>query len=253
MGRIPPRRRWAWMSCLALIACVPRLAGHLPPSDHPSQTGGRQLVRIVPDESIPIGPDGVTGPAVNADCRFVQITAGHNVYVYDRREGSFALASQSMTGQPADSHSAGMLPSGGRLSDDGRMVVFTSLARDLVPGDRGYENDIFARDLRSGQTVKLSRSRSDRASRLSSGGERVSGDGRVTAFQSMADDLVSGDTNAFIDVFVHDLATREITLVSVSGSGVQANGPAKTPALDARGRLGSCGRRRETSRTVIHC
>ncbi len=203
----------------------------------PSLGGAIHLMRIVPDATILVDAYGVTGPAVNADCRFVQVTANNNVYVYDRREGGFALASRSSRGRPADSHSAGLLPGGGRLSDDGRVVAFTSLARDLVPGERGYENDIFAHDLRSGQTIKVSRSRTDRGARMSSGGSRLSGDGRVVAFQSMADDLVREDSNGFIDVFVHDLGTQDITRVSVSGAGIQANGPAKTPALDASGRF----------------
>jgi Tol biopolymer transport system component len=234
-GRTPRRHRWPWSSCLGLVAYVAMLACGSADRSRPSMGGATRLMRIVPDASVPVDSSGVTGPAVNADCRFVQLTVNNNVYVYDRSEGGFVLASQSSRGRPADSHSAGLLPGGGRLSDDGRVVAFTSLARDLVPDERGYENDIFARDLLSGQTVKVSPSRFDRGARLSSGGERLSGDGRVVAFQSMADDLVGQDTNGVIDVFVYDLGTREITRVSVPGSGLQSNGPAKTPALDAGG------------------
>jgi Tol biopolymer transport system component len=196
-----------------------------------------RLVRIVPDETVPMDPFGVTAPAVSGDCRFVQMTVNHSVYVYDRSEGVLTLASQSSTGQPATSHSAGLLPGGGRLSDDGRVVAFVSMARNLVPGERDIGNDVFVRDLRAGQTVKVSQSNAGRSPRLGSGGERLSGDGRVVAFQWVADNLLPGDTNGHIDVFVHELDSRETTRVSISGNGAQANGPSKTPALDGRGRF----------------
>lgn len=225
------------MSCLSLSVSAATLACFQTGGVRPASDGVTPLTRIVPDETIAVSSYGVTGPAVNADCQFVQVTVNNNVYVFDRRAGEFELASRSSSGEPGDSHSAGLLPGGGRLSDDGRVVAFTSLASDLVPTERGFENDIFVHDLASAETLKVSRSHTDGGSRLSSGGERLSGNGRVVAFQSMADDLVAEDANGFIDVFVHDLDTREITLISASGNGTQANGPAKTPALDAIGRF----------------
>ena len=47
----------------------------------------------------------------------------------------------------------------------------------------------------------------------------VSGDGRFVAFTSGADNLVSGDTNATDDIFVHDRQTGQTTRVSVDSSG----------------------------------
>jgi len=49
-------------------------------------------------------------------------------------------------------------------------------------------------------------------------------DGTKVAFESTADNLVPGDTNGGADVFVKDLSTGAITLVSTDASGVQLGG-----------------------------
>lgn len=47
----------------------------------------------------------------------------------------------------------------------------------------------------------------------------ISADGRYVAFTSIADNLVSGDTNGLTDVFVRDRLTGKTTLASVSSTG----------------------------------
>jgi len=64
----------------------------------------------------------------------------------------------------------------------------------------------------------------------------ISGDGRHVAFVSAASNLVPGDTNGQLDVFVHDRATGETQRVSVGEGGVEAQGQSTTPALSADGR-----------------
>jgi Tol biopolymer transport system component len=63
----------------------------------------------------------------------------------------------------------------------------------------------------------------------------ISGDGLITAFDSIADNLVPSDTNHFADVFAHDAATGETERVSVSTTGVQANDDSQSPAVDQTG------------------
>jgi Tol biopolymer transport system component len=66
----------------------------------------------------------------------------------------------------------------------------------------------------------------------------LSADGRYVAFQSKASNLVPGDTNGILDVFVHDRQTGETTRVSVASDGTQANYwvYAETTSLSADGR-----------------
>lgn len=56
------------------------------------------------------------------------------------------------------------------------------------------------------------------------GGEAaMSGDGRYVVFQSLADNLVSDDTNNAQDLFLHDRQTGEITRVSVGTGNLQGD------------------------------
>jgi len=52
----------------------------------------------------------------------------------------------------------------------------------------------------------------------------ISADGRLVAFWSTASNLVSGDTNATNDIFVHDRLTGVTERVSVASDGTQGNG-----------------------------
>ena len=64
----------------------------------------------------------------------------------------------------------------------------------------------------------------------------ISADGTIIAFESEATNLVDGDTNGRLDVFVHDLTTGETRRVSVSSRGAQGNGPSRDPDISADGR-----------------
>ena len=66
---------------------------------------------------------------------------------------------------------------------------------------------------------------------------RVSATGRFVVFQSMASNLVAGDTNRHTDVFVHDRATGQTTRVSVSSHGVQANDGSGEATISPDGRF----------------
>lgn len=83
-----------------------------------------------------------------------------------------------------------------------------------------------------------------RASTTSAGAEAtgasynlsISADGRYLAFASEATNLVSGDTNGRTDVFVKDLQTGEIRLVSTTSSGAQGNANSNSTSISADGR-----------------
>ena len=69
----------------------------------------------------------------------------------------------------------------------------------------------------------------------SSGNPAISADGRFVAFESVASNLVAGDTNRADDVFVRDRLAGVTRRVSV-GAGGQANGSSFSPAISANGR-----------------
>ncbi|MES1193295.1 MAG: hypothetical protein ABUM26_03150, partial [Solirubrobacterales bacterium] len=64
----------------------------------------------------------------------------------------------------------------------------------------------------------------------------MSADGRYIAFASWADNLVSSDTNASIDIFLRDRKTGQTIRVSKANSGAQSNNDSSTPRISANGR-----------------
>jgi Tol biopolymer transport system component len=63
----------------------------------------------------------------------------------------------------------------------------------------------------------------------------LSGDGLVVAFDSLASNLVPGDTNRVDDVFVHDRVSGETERVSVAAGGTQGQAISVAPAINADG------------------
>ncbi len=123
----------------------------------------------------------------------------------------------------------------GSISADGRYLAFVSDAPNLVGGDTNASTDVFLRD----RITKLTRRVSVGAGGVQANGPSynpvISADGRFVAFASDANNLVSGDSNNAIDVFVRDLAAGVTTRVSVDSTAVQANGDSYEPALNADG------------------
>ncbi|HEY1487643.1 MAG TPA: hypothetical protein VGF84_16165 [Micromonosporaceae bacterium] len=89
----------------------------------------------------------------------------------------------------------------------------------------------------SAPTTKLvSQSSAGVLGNRSSAEPSLSADGRYVAFISNATNLVPGDTNNRIDVFVRDLSTGSVVRASVSADGVQANGNSNQPRISGNGR-----------------
>jgi VCBS repeat-containing protein len=63
----------------------------------------------------------------------------------------------------------------------------------------------------------------------------ISVDDRFITFQSNASNLVAGDSNGATDVFLYDLQTHQVQLVSVAADGSAANGSSYRPAISPDG------------------
>ncbi|GEM_PF-4319679 len=134
------------------------------------------------------------------------------------------MASTSLDGKGPDSFSLNTSVSG-----DGTMVVFESEATNLVAGDNEGVRDIFVRDLSTGSTVRASVSTDGVAANGPSFDPTISEDGNLVAFESLASNLVPGDTNGTRDVFVRDLRTGVTTRVSVASDGGELDGESFNP------------------------
>ncbi len=154
-----------------------------------------------------------------------------DVFVHDRLVGTTDLVSLTPAGTPGNGSS-----SFGSISADGRCVVFSSLASDLVPGDTNGTTDVFVRDLLSGTTERVSVATGGAEADGYSTFAAISADGRFVAFQSVATNLVPGDGNAQSDVFVRDRLSGTTERVSVSTSGGEGDGGSTQASLSADGR-----------------
>jgi hypothetical protein len=147
---------------------------------------------------------------------------------------STVLVSNDSAGVQGNSHSF----SGTRtVSSDGRFVAFGSLATNLVAGDSNAANDVFVRDVVNGTTERASVTSAAGQAHGDSYYPSLSGDGRFVAFESLAFDIVTGDLNGLIDIFVRDRVAGTNALVSVSTGGVQSNGTSYAASISADGRF----------------
>ena len=183
-------------------------------------------------------------PDISADGRFVAFesntafVAGDtnnmaDAYVWDRATRTMTRASVAHDGEES-SEPVGNV----QISGNGRYVMFSSDASNLVAGDRNRLSDIFVRDLQTGTTelvtVATDGTQSDAESDFY--GAAPSEDGRYIAFSTAATTLVPGDTNGVSDVFLRDQVAGITKRISVSATGVQADGSSSSVALSATGR-----------------
>jgi hypothetical protein len=86
---------------------------------------------------------------------------------------------------------------------------------------------VFLRDRQTGRTERVSigqgGAQGNNGSLIDWGGRVITQDGRYVSFYSYATNLVPGDTNASMDVFVRDRVGGVTTRVSVSSAGAQGN------------------------------
>lgn len=159
-----------------------------------------------------------------------------DVFVRDVSGGTTVRASVTSTGglQDGGVYNACISPGGGQ-------VAFESDAVNLVPGQTKRERHIYLRDLGAGTTEQIDVGAGGAANMWSYLGfihtaQSVSTSGRFVVFESVATNLVSGDTNGRMDVFIRDRISRKTERVSVSTAGAQSKGVSHYPAISADGR-----------------
>ncbi|HVZ94544.1 MAG TPA: hypothetical protein VG797_08540, partial [Phycisphaerales bacterium] len=185
---------------------------------HDRQTG--QTARVSVASGGAQGKGGSRSPSISGDGRYVafrsydsDLVPGdtnfyEDVFVHDRVSGQTTRVSVASDGTEGSYASGGLAIAGGcpAISADGRVVAFISDAPNLVPGDTNKLPDVFVHDRHTARTTRVSVD--------SAGGQAnefsayfpvvISADGRSVAFDSLASNLVPGDTNNTFDVFVHD-------------------------------------------------
>ena len=110
------------------------------------------------------------------------------------------------------------------ITADGHYMTFYSLGNNLVPNDANNTLDLFRQDLQTGELLRVSSpALGAPTSAVTDYEVDMSPDGRYVLFSSNADGLVADDNNHVEDLFVRDMVTGSITLVSRKSDGGIAN------------------------------
>lgn len=158
--------------------------------------------------------------------------------------GGGAVASHTGPGSPATTR-VSITSSGDQvgapsfdsdISAGGRYVAFSTDSSRLVAGDTNNTRDVFVRDRRLHVTRRVSVSTGGVQGNDFSSQPAISDDGRYVAFISAASNLVDGDSNQRLDVFVRDRVAKVTRRVSVATGGKGGNGISYNPAISGDGR-----------------
>ena len=166
--------------------------------------------------------------AFTSDATNIQYNDGNgasDVFLYDRVNGTASPVSFSTTGM------GGAVGEGAsdeaQISGDGRHVIFRSFSQWDSGDATGGIRKTFVKDLSNVGGASsphcVSLSTSGVLGNATSWQSAISFDGSVVAFASSATNLVAGDTNGAVDVFVRDRAAGRTLRVDARGT-TQANG-----------------------------
>jgi Tol biopolymer transport system component len=205
-----------------------------------AQATAQVTIRMSVDSAGAQENGGSVAPSISADGRFVSFhssasdlvpgdTNGRvDVFVRDRQNGTTERVSLSASGAQGNDDCGSS-----SISADGRFVAFMSFASNLVAGDTNGVGDVFVRDRQLGTTERVSISTAGTQGDGNSGyySLSISGDGRYVAFESLASNLVPGDSNGARDIFVHDRQSGTTERVSVDSAGGEGNGPCSIESL----------------------
>ncbi|NYB51955.1 MAG: PD40 domain-containing protein [Methanobacteriaceae archaeon] len=201
-------------------------------------------------ERISVSSDGSqsnaasSNPSISADGRYIAFTSYadnlvpgdtngfSDIFIRDNVLNTTIRASVSNTGEEGNGDS-----NEPAISVDGRYVTFTSNANNLVPGDTNGVSDIFLRDILLGINKRISITNTGKESNGDSNEPAISADGRFIAFSSYATNLVPSDNNGKCDIFLYDNDSGQITRLTVSNTGNEANGNSEKPTINGDGSL----------------
>jgi Tol biopolymer transport system component len=184
-------------------------------------------------------------PAISANGRYLAFRAAasslvtgdangvDDIFLRDVDLSTTVLVSVSSAGVQSDKDSRSAA-----LSANGRYVVFESDGTNLVDGDTNGTTDIFLRDTEGSTTTRISVASDGGNANGISTKPSISADGRFITYQSSANNIVAGDTENMIDVFVYDRQTGTTSRISTTAdSHTGGNDTSQTPFITPEGRF----------------
>ncbi|RDH80741.1 MAG: hypothetical protein DIZ80_17085 [endosymbiont of Galathealinum brachiosum] len=181
-------------------------------------------------------------PSISDDGQFVAFSSDSNglvlddtnsstdIFVHNTGTKSTTRISVSSLGEQANDDSRTPV-----ISGNGRYVAFESDSSNIAGGDNGF-TDIFVFDRNTGLLSVVSVDNVGVISNGFSQNPSISFDGRYITFESTATDLVEGDTNGYVDIFVYDLIEQDIRRVNVAADGTQSDDESRDASISGDGR-----------------
>ena len=154
-----------------------------------------------------------------------------DTFIYDRLNQTVELISIAPNGLQANGASGS-----GSISGNGRYVTYASAASNLVSQDNNSQRDIFVYDRQDKTTELVSVATAGNQANGMSTFSVISEDGRYVAFESMADNLASGDNNGLSDIFIRDRQAGTTKRINLAPNGSQANGASILDSISEDGR-----------------
>ncbi|MFL5847021.1 MAG: TolB family protein [Solirubrobacteraceae bacterium] len=229
---------YAWSYNLDAFTLISRIDGGLTNAgngasyDPAAGTTGSQIAFLSTAGNLGDGDTNTT-----AD---VHLRSGGTTSLVSRADGPAGVSSNAAASRPA-------------IDDAGAVIAWTSAADNLVPSAGGPgDGREFVRNTGTSTTVVASLPTGPGTAAFTAtagddglafsyafagatGGNAISGDGRYVAFTSDANGLMSGDDDRYINVYVRDLLTNQLTLVSRATDGTAANAHSSQASISADG------------------
>jgi Ca2+-binding RTX toxin-like protein len=157
------------------------------------------------------------------------------VYRYDTQTGAIDAPIHSINGEAVDGFC-----SYGRLSPDGTKLVFASNATNLTANfseDDRFWNNLFVLDLITGHIQQINLTESGQATYADgfSWAAHFTPDSQSVIFSGW-DNLLPADTNQNTDIYLRNLSTGQLTLLSTNAQGQPSNQNSWGEYLSADGR-----------------
>ncbi len=147
-----------------------------------------------------------------------------HIYRKDTVTGEVLLVSSDDAGLEADNDSDSP-----RISDDGRYVVFESLARNLSSISTGGTRQVFIKDMEDGSVDLVSRDTTGTVvADTTAENADVSNDGRYVVFESTATNLSTLPTSGASQIYLKDMSNDSIDMITAGGT-ADSNQPAMSP------------------------
>ncbi len=183
--------------------------------------------------------ENATPPAVSAHGRFVAFdtlslgppTDTNHVELKDMRTGKLRVVSTNAGGETENG--ASTLDS---MSPGGRLIAFTSSSSNLVPNPINGDEEIYVKNMRTGAVTLVSQTADGVSADGSSDNGSLSADGTKIAFSSSAGNLLPGVSGQGGQIYVKNLVTGDLSLVSSTADGTPANGNTSSPVISPDGR-----------------